>query len=113
MDLEGRADQLVHIIDLGPVQEGQGGFVDDDLGAIPLDQLVVRIHGRIQAERVGEARTPAALDTDPQQRTRRLCGENGVDLFGGRSRKRDIGCHGEPVREFVFGTLPVYGPQHA
>ena len=108
VDLEGGADQLVDIVDLRTVQEGQGGFVDHDFRAVTLDQLIVFAHIGIEGECVGEAGAAAAFHAHAQQRSRRLAGEDGVDLSGRGGREGHIGCHGKTRWGIQFRTVIPY-----
>src|SRR3954467_9640371 len=67
-DLEGRADQVLDIIEFGAAHELQRRLVDEHGRAVMFDGDVIGLPPPVEIEAILEARTPSALDTDPQHR---------------------------------------------
>lgn len=50
--LKAAPDELVDIVDLGPLEEGQGGLVDHHAGAVAFDHPVILVDLGIEIEGV-------------------------------------------------------------
>src|SRR6266540_3567661 len=78
-------------IDLGPHQIGRAERVHDDRDAVRVDLLIALLRGRVEAERILEARAAAALHRDAKNPrvARGLLGHQVLDLRRRRRGDRD------------------------
>jgi hypothetical protein len=83
LDLEGGADQLVGEVDLGASHVGQRDGINQDGGAVALDDDVVGLACRDQIESILETRSAAAVHADTEERVGGIRGGDFRNALGG------------------------------
>src|SRR5690242_19541680 len=89
VDLEPRLLDRLEVIDDRAGEIGGAERVDDDLHALALELVVALLGAAVEAEAVLEARAPAALDRDTQDRDVGLLVHQLADLRRSGGRQRD------------------------
>src|SRR5262249_11327238 len=89
-DLEAGLLDRLQVVDLGTAQVRSAEGIDDDGDAVRLELEVALLGAPVEAERILESRTAAALDGDAQDAclTRRLLHHQPPDLDRGLLRQR-------------------------
>src|SRR5579871_4452353 len=83
LDLEGLADQVIDEVDLGPADIGKGDRIDQNRGAVALDDEIVLRTRLVEVEAILEPRAAAAGDADAKSRAAGLAGQDPRDPLRG------------------------------